>query len=236
MPYLHWDTYHSLQSRADVIQRRTRQPTAQPVDRSIATGSSIEHKLIWKYLDSEAPFHCRRTLDQYGYPTLHNTSVRDADQVLYKKTREPSLPQNTPLRNSSLGNIRAILHAVRDPDTKIKKWKAAADKNAKVLMVDQLWLWITDDENVMTFATPKEKEDDDGGTHKQGDVRSNIHLDITRDDPRRCDDCFDFAAVAIFHAVTALLEDTDDPSLQIFRIFEEYISELVSTFPTLPVA
>lgn len=44
---------------------------------------------------------------------------------------------------------------------------------------------------------------------------------------RQCDDCFDFAALVVFHAVKALLDITDDDSLQVFRIFEEYISVLV---------
>ena len=29
-------------------------------------------------------FHCRRSLDQFGYPSLSNTSERDIDQILFK--------------------------------------------------------------------------------------------------------------------------------------------------------
>ena len=55
-----------------------------------------------------------------------------------------------------------------------------------------------------------------------------ISQDVNGDHARQCDDCFDFAALAVFHAVKALLDHTDDPNLQVFRIFEEYISILVS--------
>ena len=39
-------------------------------------------------------------------------------------------------------------------------------------------------------------------------------------------DPYDFAALAVFHAIKALLERTTDRNLQVFRIFEEYISIL----------
>lgn len=81
-------------------------------------------------------------------------------------------------------------------------------------------------ETVITFAAPKEKEDIDT-PWKLGDLRSNIYRDVNGDYARQCDDCFDFAALVVFHAVKALLDITDDDSLQVFRIFEEYISVLV---------
>ena len=81
-------------------------------------------------------------------------------------------------------------------------------------------------ETVITFAAPKEDEDD--GISKQGDLRNNIYQDINGDLARQCEDCFDFAALAVFHAVNALLGHTTDISLHVFSVFEEYISVLVS--------
>lgn len=81
-------------------------------------------------------------------------------------------------------------------------------------------------ETVITFAAPKEKEDIDS-PWDLGDLRSNIYRDVNGDYARQCDDCFDFAALVVFHAVKAMLDITDDDSLQVFRIFEEYISVLV---------
>lgn len=87
LPYLHWDSFKHMQERAALIKRRHEDHRARPVDREIANGKSMEYKLIWQYLRSDLPLHCRRTLDQFGYPSLQNTSVRDEDQVLYKRTK-----------------------------------------------------------------------------------------------------------------------------------------------------
>lgn len=51
---------------------------------------------------------------------------------------------------------------------------------------------------MITFVSPKENEEDDGGVWKQGDVRTNIENDIKGDYARRCADPFDFAALAVF--------------------------------------
>lgn len=53
--------------------------------------SSQELKLIWEHLDSDSQLHCRRSLDQYMYSTLPDTSARDGDQVLHKCTKESVL-------------------------------------------------------------------------------------------------------------------------------------------------
>ena len=226
LPYLHWDTFQRLQQRALLIRNRSRQSDATPIDKDVAQGKSMEHKLIWQYHSSNQPLHCRRTLDQYGYPSLRNTSVRDHDQVLYKQTRTQRAPDEPPLKGTSMQHITAILHAARDPGHRASKVKTMKDSHAKVLMVDQLWLWILDDETVVSFAAPKERDEGDAGLHHQGDLRRAIYKDINGDFSRPCDDCFDFAALAVYHAVTALLDQTEDKDLQVFRIFEEYISEL----------
>ena len=252
--------------RADVIGKRRMQVHARPVDRAIASGVSMESKLIWQYLTSNRPIHCRRTLDQYGYPSLRNTSVRDSDQILYKRTRPPRPeiePHELP-REHITGKLRANKIPV-DQQVELDRKEGAS----KVLMVDQLWLWVVDQrmfctlsfirsqalytsrslsqtastrdermmssvlskltgyiETVITFAAPKEKEDLDI-RWELGDLRSSIYQDVNGDYARQCDDCFDFAALVVFHAVKAMLDITDDDSLQVFRIFEEYISILV---------
>ena len=226
LPYLHWDTFQRLEQRALIIKNRSKQSDATPINTDVAQGRSMEHKLIWQYHSSNQPLHCRRTLDQYGYPSLRNTSVRDHDQVLYKQTRTQRGPDEPPLKGTSMQNITAILRAARDPGNHASKVKTMKDSHAKVLMVDQLWLWILDDETVVSFAAPKERDEGDDSLHHQGDLRRAIYKDINGDFSRPCEDCFDFAALAVYHAVTALLDQTEDKDLQVFRIFEEYISEL----------
>ena len=221
MPYIHWDSFKRLQDRAAVIKKRREQTRARPVDREIAKGSSMESKLIWQYLMSELPLHCRRTLDQFGYPSLRNTSVRDGDQILYKRTKADKNTQ--PSRETAAKHLKRVN---RGSGRQSVSAGLASDGAAKVLMVDQLWLWVLDGETVVTFASPKEKDENDRGLWKQADLVGNIYQDINGDFARQCADPFDFAALAVFHAVKALLDHTSDLNLQVFRIFEEYISIL----------
>ncbi|KAL6715262.1 hypothetical protein ACLMJK_007526 [Lecanora helva] len=228
LPYLHWDSFKSLQKRADIIRRRREQAHARPVAKDVASGRSMEHKLIWQYLTSDRPLHCRRTLDQYGYPSLRNTTVRDADQILYKRTKADV--DGGPVKESNIRHKHrpflgrqsvASGYSVDSNDGSLK-----SGDQAKVLMVDQMWLWIIDRNTVITFFSPKEKEDGDHGTSREGDLRSEIYQDINGDYASQCVDPYDFAGLAVFHAIKALLDKTNDRNLQVFRIFEEYISIL----------
>lgn len=140
LPYLHWDSYKHMQERAALIKRRHEETRARPVDTNVANGKSIESKLIWQYLTSNLPLHCRRTLDQFGYPSLRNTAVRDADQVLYKRTR---INKDSPplLRETAMQHLK---HIGRGVGRQASVTGAQEDVIAKVLMVDQLWLWVLD--------------------------------------------------------------------------------------------
>ena len=158
---------------------------------------------------------------EYGYPSLRNTSVRDADQILYKRTKLDADTQ--PPKEQSMKHKLSSSRAAAARQSSLPN---ADDGVAKVLMVDQLWLWIVDNKTVITFFAPKEKEDNDGGLWKEGDLRSEIYQDINGDYANQCVDPFDFAALAVYHAVKALLDRTTDRNLQVFRIFEEYISIL----------
>lgn len=78
-----------------------------------------DERLLRENVNRNPPLHIRRTIDQYYFPTLEDTSVRDKDQVVYRGTR-----------------------AGRSFHT----------KNTRVVMVDQLWLWILDDRECLYFA------------------------------------------------------------------------------------
>ena len=139
LPYLHWDSFKHMQERAALIKRRHEDHRARPVDREIANGKSMENKLIWQYLKSDLPLHCRRTLDQFGYPSLRNTSVRDADQVLYKRTK---VDKDSPAPREIAA--KHLKHIGRGIGRQSSIAGAHEDVIAKVLMVDQLWLWVLD--------------------------------------------------------------------------------------------
>ena len=149
IPFLNWDTYGSMKRRIELIAARLAETQPEVRNFGHPKSSSIEEKLIRHYLvePSNLPLHQRRTLDQYGYPNLRSTHARDHDQILYKRTSETIKarrgPAADPEPRKALG---------RGPHIKVKAAKSSAsaaddkraEDEAKVIMVDQLWLWITD--------------------------------------------------------------------------------------------
>ena len=71
LPYLHWDTFHRLQARAAVIKKRGTKSYVHPIDSAIAKGNSLESKLIWQYLNSKWPLHCRRYCLTQTHISIH---------------------------------------------------------------------------------------------------------------------------------------------------------------------
>jgi hypothetical protein len=81
----------------------------------------LEARLAEEYLYGTLPLHPRRTLDQFYYSHLPDTSERDGDQTVTRMTAgDPGGP--------------------------------------KLIMVDQLWMWIIDeskDENFWFYLHPR---------------------------------------------------------------------------------
>lgn len=87
-------------------------------------------RLLRSYIRENPPLHVRRTLDQYYFITQGSTSTRDRDQVVYRGTKPVELPETD------------------EPDeaTKADTKKQKLPKGVRrLVMVDQLWLWILDD-------------------------------------------------------------------------------------------
>jgi hypothetical protein len=87
----------------------------------------IDEKLIYEYLHQRPPLHPRRTLDQSYYGALKNTGTRDRDQVVYRATTPE--PHN-------------CLERMDEKDRKCKQCHEDIRKVPRLIMVDQLWLWI----------------------------------------------------------------------------------------------
>ncbi|KAI2893518.1 hypothetical protein CBS13152_4507 [Aspergillus niger] len=173
--------------------------------------ASLESKLIWRYLGSEPPIHIRRTLDQFGYPNLRSTVARDDDQMLWKRTKKV-VNLNDEIR----------IPAEADDITNTKN----TFMDGKVLMVDQLWLWIVDEKTVVTFFPNQEATTAEGKLYEQSNLYSSIYNELNGDLARRFETAGDLASLIVLHAVTVLLDRTLHRDLQILRIFEESISIL----------
>jgi hypothetical protein len=95
-----------------------------------------DEKLIEKYLNVNPPLHPRRTLDQSYYWTLKDTCSRDRDQVVYR--------DSAPNRN-----LLHYRHVKKNPKKEGDPTCAQCTDNVKkvprVVMVDQLWMWILDE-------------------------------------------------------------------------------------------
>ncbi|RYP79475.1 hypothetical protein DL770_006656 [Monosporascus sp. CRB-9-2] len=113
-----------------------------------------DERLLRKYIKADPPLHVRRTLDQYYFVTLDDTSQRDKDQVVYRGTKAGH-----------------SLHS----------------RSTRVVMVDQLWLWILDDNTIITSFPRRwgRNKPDSSGVHKslrerldkrRDEIKSIYHL------------------------------------------------------------
>lgn len=92
----------------------------------------IEGNLILEYLHKKPPLHPRRTLDQSHYVGLKDTGSRDRDQVVYRAT--------VPGEHDCEDN-----RDLSDPWMRCKQCQEDSRKVPRLIMVDQLWLWILDE-------------------------------------------------------------------------------------------
>ncbi|KAJ4419796.1 hypothetical protein N0V82_004731 [Gnomoniopsis sp. IMI 355080] len=97
-----------------------------------AMNTHREKSLIQKYLHEDPPLHPRRTMEQTNEWTLSlswHASARD--QVVHRATRPKQLDFQS-----------------ADPFT--KEWRERIRKIPRVMMIDQLWMWILDDQTIIT--------------------------------------------------------------------------------------
>ncbi|KAI0520827.1 hypothetical protein F5B22DRAFT_598556 [Xylaria bambusicola] len=119
--------------------------------------------LLREYLPLDAAIHPRRTLDQAFYWTLNSTKKRDRDQVVYRGTTVADRDfhhydheNNVWPDHKGLGG-----RACETCRTNIRKL-------SRVVMVDQLWMWILDGKTLIT-CFPKRygvNKQDWSGVHK----------------------------------------------------------------------
>ncbi|KAI1206894.1 uncharacterized protein F4807DRAFT_437611 [Annulohypoxylon truncatum] len=245
LPYLHYDTYRNIVRRRNLIQRRMEHGRARPVPKDIAELDSLDSRVIWEYIGHDPPLNTRRTLDQYGYPSLRETYARDDEQMLYKLTKERlPIPFMRKWDVYHSDEVRGPLSAL-SPGSRLasaakmfKSQETACPKDegelnpednlldGNVLMVDQLWLWAVDTTTLMTFFPKRESYPTEGPMFQQADLRNSVYNELNGDLSGRCENALDLAAFVTLHAVTVLIDRTSHPNLEIFRIFEEALGIL----------
>lgn len=237
LPYLHFDTYCNIVRRRKLIAARMRHGRASPVPPKVAERTeSLESRIIWKYLGHDPPMNWRRTLDQFGYPSLADTNARDDDQMLYKLTKEDPNPTAknrrwVPARHSLSSKVSLIreIGSDDDSDSDIDESEAEEEtylRDGKLLMVDQLWLWTINTDTLTTFFPKRESNPKEGTLFQQADLRNSVYNELNGDLTGRTENALDLAAFVALHAVTVFLDKASHPDLDIFPIFEEAIGLL----------
>lgn len=132
-----------------------------------------DKKLIQKYLaDEPVCMHPRRTLDQAYYWTLNDTHGRDRDQVVYRSTtaNPGSFHEYSSVQCKWPKHEEYHIHGT------CLECKANIRKVSRVIMVDQLWMWILDAKTIIT-CFPKRygvHKHDPSGVHKA--IRTRIRM------------------------------------------------------------
>lgn len=198
--------------------------------------------MTWEYIGHDPPLNPRRTLDQYGYPSLRDTYARDDDQMLYKLTKERMDLPKTKRRHfigdaltatSPASRLAMFTNRIKKADAMLTddESQSSGDENeildGNLLMVDQLWLWAVDLTTLTTFFPKRESHPSEGPMFQQADLRNSVYNELNGDLTGRCDNALDLAAFTALHAVTVLLDRTSHRDLEIFRIFEEALGVLV---------
>ena len=162
---------------------------------------------ISKYLHADPPLHPRRTLDQAYYWTLKTTRTRDRDQVVYRGTRpNPEHAIDPKTRTWDCPEVHptpagGFKEEVQEPGSteEVLDWshciqcRSHIRKVSRILMVDQLWMWILDEKTIIT-SFPRRygvNKQDPSGVHKS--IRTR--LEALRSDHIRT--VFDLALIIL---------------------------------------
>lgn len=187
MPYLHWassgpdlDHWNTvIKELADKFRNPFyRRPTPAMIE---LEETNLNMKILRAYLHpkNDRCLHVRRTLDQYYYSTLTDADERTVDQVVYKfamkqhrrkmeeaekavqeekkwgrEQRERRMYER--LESSSRSSRSGV---VFDEEPEEMQQAEASWNPPKVMMVNQLWLWIIDGDTVITSFPSKSKSD-----------------------------------------------------------------------------
>ncbi|KAF2685607.1 hypothetical protein K458DRAFT_387567 [Lentithecium fluviatile CBS 122367] len=87
LPYLHWDNYSAFEKRSKFISGCRRDP-GTVVPEGLPETTRRLFQVIKDDINGPNSLHPRRSLDQYFYPHLSDTSFRDKDQVVWRRTKE----------------------------------------------------------------------------------------------------------------------------------------------------
>ncbi|KAK9414711.1 hypothetical protein SUNI508_10994 [Seiridium unicorne] len=180
-----------------------------------------DKKLLENYLMSDPPLHPRRTLDQAYYWSLNTTRARDQDQVVYRHTTPDAGAFHTYDRDKFEWNG----HEEIKGDQICEDCTANIKKVSRLVMVDQLWMWILDSRTIIT-CFPKRygaNKHDSSGVHK------SVRLRIAEGRHKQVKSVYDLALIVLEECSNTFFDRTrtSDKQPQVLDAFSEAIGKIM---------
>jgi hypothetical protein len=184
-----------------------------------------DRKLLQKYLHHNPPLHPRRTLDQAYYWSLNSTKIRDRDQVIYRSTT--ARPERLHQYCSEIHDWKEHKDMKLAPGESCFICRENIRKVSRVVMVDQLWMWILDGQTIIT-SFPKRYgswKNDQSGVHK------SIRMRLERARQNQIRSVFDLGLIILDECSNTFFNraKTSDRQPQVIDTFAEAIGNLVSS-------
>ncbi len=177
--------------------------------------------LLRKYLPLDPPIHPRRTLDQAFYWTLNSTKKRDRDQVVYRGT---TVTHNDFHRYDSETGEWPDHKGLENRDC--ETCRTNIRKVSRVVMVDQLWMWILDSKTLIT-CFPKRY-----GANKQdwSGVHKSIRTSLENLGSNQIRTVFELALIVLDECTKTFFDRTKflDRQPQVIDEFSKAIGNIVS--------
>ncbi|KAF4450211.1 Beta-lactamase-like protein 2 [Fusarium austroafricanum] len=161
------------------------------------------------------PLHLRRTLDQYCYYSPESTEDRDKDQLLSR------------ILNSQRSKPRQIAIDRNLYDT--------FKDNNPILMVDQLWLWVLEDNTVITCFPKRwsyvgrETDSNPQKDDPEPDGRTDVFNNVIRNS-HNVDRVESLVYLIIEECQAACFDDTRylDTCLNILEIYKDEVDQIIN--------
>lgn len=222
MPFLHYETNAGRKSIARAIDSATESRNGLGEGENSSANEknrSPDEKLIHTYLHQKPYMHIRRTLDQYYYHTMKDTTERDEDQVVYRYAKKM-----WPDENESVHNILMV--------DQLWLWILDGGKlfdRSRVMKPSKTPLTDT---VITSFPQRWDRRQFDNDLDVVESIRKHINLVEGRDPLRSA---YDLAVLISSFCSEVFFEREDAPEpldekLQFLEFFDKSIGDVVSCY------
>ncbi|KAF2664710.1 hypothetical protein BT63DRAFT_418056 [Microthyrium microscopicum] len=203
MPYLHYEYTEKRESMAKAVNRIRNGARKWPAR---SEEHSADENSLWAYLKKDIPLHIRRTLDQFYYDSF------DSDK---------SEMEDVPPRNQD----QVVQRFMKSQ----KEWKG---QDPLLLMVDQLWMVMLEDDTLITAFPERWGLVDPHQTNpiKDADIANMIAKELSNRHRSPLDTPFDMMLLIIELCTKVLFDSAShrNEKLRFFEFYERKIQEITN--------